>query len=76
MCADTECRPGQGALAGRQTNMARQGSNVELRDQIRRAEYAVDVDAVAAAIVARISVPSDVVLEARELGARAFETRA
>ena len=47
--------------------MSRQGSIVELRDQIRRAEYAVDVDAVAEAIVARISVPSDVVLEAREL---------
>ena len=56
--------------------MSRQGTTVELRDQIRRAEYAVDVDAVAAAIVARISVPSDVVLEARELSARAFEARA
>jgi hypothetical protein len=39
---------------------------VELQDQIRRAEYAIDVDAVAEAIVARISVPSKVVLEACE----------
>jgi hypothetical protein len=49
---------------------------VELQDQIRRAEYAVDVDAVAEAILARISVPSDVMLEARELAGRTCEPHA
>jgi hypothetical protein len=58
--------------------MSRQGNDiVELGDQIRRAEYAIDVDAVAEAIVARISVPSDVMLEARELaGGCAIEPEA